>query len=102
MYLHACIYMYLHGDRLTNLVARTSDKSKPMSQRSKHIDTRVYKLRDLTAEKIIKLVKIPTGEQFADCLTKPLASATVANARTFLCGETVRALVARAAKKFSS
>ena len=35
-----------------------SDKSKPISPRSRHIDTRVFRLRDLTADGIIKLVKI--------------------------------------------
>jgi hypothetical protein len=66
----------------------SSDKSRPMSARSRHIDTRVFKLRDLTSEGIIKLVKIATDEQMADCLTKALPAAAVETARDYLCGQT--------------
>ena len=78
-----------------------SDKSKPMNARSRHIDRRVYKLRDLTEDKIIKLVKISTGEQMADCLTKALPAPAVAIARDFLCGEGMRSVARMASKRFA-
>ena len=66
-----------------------SDKSKPMSPRSRHIDTRVFKLRDLTNDLVIRLVKIATGEQMADCLTKALPGPAVDTARDYLSGRSM-------------
>ena len=65
----------------------SSDKNRPMSARSRHIDTRVYKLRDLTNDGIVRLVKIATDSQMADCLTKALPAAAVETARDYLCGQ---------------
>jgi Reverse transcriptase (RNA-dependent DNA polymerase) len=79
----------LYEDNAAVLFA--SDKSKPMSTRSRHIDTRVFRLRDLTSEGVLKLVKIATGEQMADCMTKALPAGAVATARDFLCGAFARA-----------
>ena len=45
-------------------------------RRSKHIDTRRYFVRDAVLNGDISLVYIPTAEQLADGLTKPLSNAT--------------------------
>jgi hypothetical protein len=42
--------------------------------RSKHIDVRHHFVRDLVADNVISLVPIPTADQPADMLTKPLAA----------------------------
>ena len=44
-------------------------------QRSRHIQRRFLKLREWQAEGHIKLVYIPTAENAADVLTKPLPTA---------------------------
>jgi len=43
-----------------------------MHNKSKHIDVRVYHLRDLVKAGIMQLVKVSTGEQVADAFTKSL------------------------------
>ena len=43
-----------------------------MYHKSKHIDTRVYHLRDLCTAGILQLHKVSTEEQVADTLTKAL------------------------------
>ena len=65
------------------------DKSKPMSPRSRHIDTRVYKLRDLTNDLVLRLVKIATGEQMANRLTKALPAPAVETARDYFSGRSM-------------
>jgi hypothetical protein len=55
-----------------------------MTSRSKHIDTRVYRLRDLVKDKVLKLAKIGTGEQMADGLTKALPAPAVAALRQIM------------------
>jgi hypothetical protein len=55
----ACIYTSSNDHDLTNC--------------SKHIDTRVFRLRQLVEEGEVKLVKIDTHDQVADNLTKPLS-----------------------------
>ena len=47
-------------------------KNSIMYHKSKHIDTRVYHLRDLCPSGILQLLKVSTGEQVADTLTKAL------------------------------
>ena len=56
----------------------SSDPDRPLGARSKHIDTRVYRLRDLVRDKVLSLVKVATGEQMADGLTKALPAPAVA------------------------
>ncbi len=56
----ACIYTAMH------------DK-KPFGRRSKHIDTRVFKLREFVEEKVLELHKVNTLDNVADCLTKALS-----------------------------
>lgn len=55
----------------------SSDPDRPMNSRSKHIDTRVFKLRELVGDKVLQLVKISSGEQLADNLTKGLPECSV-------------------------
>mmetsp|Transcript_18378 Transcript_18378/g.45110 ORF Transcript_18378/g.45110 Transcript_18378/m.45110 type:complete len:134 (+) Transcript_18378:588-989(+) len=67
----------------------SSDPERPMTSRSKHIDTRVYRLRDLVRDKVLKLVKIGTGEQMADGLTKALPAPAVAALRQLMSASNV-------------
>ena len=57
-----------------------------MSGRSKHIDTRMYRLRDLVRDKVLKLVKIETQGQMADGLTKAMPAPAVATFSKFMAG----------------
>ena len=43
-------------------------------KRSKHIDTRVYRLRELYARGVVCLTKVHTSVQRADPFTKPLSA----------------------------
>ena len=45
-------------------------ESAAMYHKARHIDTRVYHLRDLVSDGMIKLVKVATEHQVADSLTK--------------------------------
>ena len=65
----------------------SSDPERPMSQRSKHIDTRVYRLRDLVRDDILILDKVESHHQMADVLTKALAAEPVTAARRYLSGD---------------
>ena len=64
----------------------SSYPDRPMSVRSKHIDTRVYRLRDLVRDKVLMLVKIETQGQMADGLTKAMPAPSVAAFRKFMAG----------------
>jgi len=59
------------GDHAIAACIYASDLDRPLGTRSKHIDTCVYRLRDLVRDKVLSLVKIVTGEQMADGLTRP-------------------------------
>ncbi|XP_057797428.1 secreted RxLR effector protein 161-like [Salvia miltiorrhiza] len=47
-------------------------KHQVFHERSKHIDVRYHFVRDLVNKGIIQVSKVPTEENPADCLTKPL------------------------------
>ena len=64
----------------------SSDPDRPMSNRSKHIDTRVYRLRDLVRDGVLQLVKVESGGQMADGLTKAMPAPAVADFRKFMSG----------------
>jgi hypothetical protein len=64
----------------------SSMDNKPMNPRSKHIDTRVFKLKEFVKDGIMKLVKIETERQVADNLTKPLHRQGVEFARGIMSG----------------
>jgi hypothetical protein len=69
----------LHID---NQSAISVSKNPEHHGRMKHLDLRFYWLRDVVSDKIIAPSFIPTAEQVADILTKPLASAQVHYCRT--------------------
>ena len=64
----------------------SSMDNKPMNPRSKHIDTRVFKLKEFVRDGIMTLVKIGTDKQVADNLTKPLHHVGVEMARSVMSG----------------
>eukprot|EP00961_Rhodomonas_salina_P015305 205443-Rhodomonas_salina.1 len=49
-------------------------KSSAMFHKGKHIDVRVYRLREFVQEGIMELYHVPTHEQAADCFTTSLPS----------------------------
>ena len=67
----ACIYMA---------------KSSAMYHKSKHIDVRVYKLREFVRDGEMTLYHVGTNDQVADALTKSLPSATFIKHRTSMLG----------------
>eukprot|EP00961_Rhodomonas_salina_P024877 335118-Rhodomonas_salina.1 len=67
----ACIYM---------------SKSSAMYHKSKHIDVRVYKLREFVRDGVMTLHHVPTNEQVADVLTKSLPSPAFVKHRDKMCG----------------
>ena len=50
-------------------------KNLTSHKRSKHIDIKYHFSREQVEENVIKLKYMPTGEQIADALTKPLPAA---------------------------
>jgi hypothetical protein len=50
----------------------SSKDTKQFRPRSKHIDVRVFKLREFVADGILTLEKVWTSANVADCLTKAL------------------------------
>lgn len=67
----ACIYM---------------SRNKTNFAKSKHIDTRVHRLRQLCADGILRLVKVDTSLQAADALTKGLPIASFERHRDVMLG----------------
>lgn len=57
-------------------------QNEKSSNRSKHIDTKFHFIRDLATKKQIKFRYVPTEENIADMLTKPLNSVKLKNLRT--------------------
>ena len=64
----------------------SSMDNKPMNPRSKHIDTRVFKLKEFVKDGIMVLVKVDSEKQVADNLTKPLPVVGVQMAREDMSG----------------
>jgi hypothetical protein len=54
--------------------------------RTKHIDIRHHKIRELVADKVVRVVQCPTVDMVADALTKPLARQRFLNLRPLLMG----------------
>ena len=71
----------------------SSQDNKPMNPRSKHIDIRVFKLKELVKDGIMLLVKIESEKQVADNLTKPLPKAGVSLARGIMLGSEEEKLI---------
>lgn len=77
----------------------SSEADRPMNPCSKHIDTRVFKLKEFVQEGTLRLVKIASERQVADNLTKPLHRVGVEMARAVMSGEeAAREARARAAR----
>lgn len=74
----------LHTDSMS---AKMLAENEVVSQRTKHMDIRYHFLRDLISKNILTLKFVPTSEQPADMLTKPLTSSTLTKFRAF-CLET--------------
>eukprot|EP00961_Rhodomonas_salina_P143258 1927796-Rhodomonas_salina.1 len=56
------------------------------ADRARHIDTRLYFLRDMVRDGIVKLIKVPGTENVADALTKSLPAPAFEKHRTYLWG----------------
>jgi hypothetical protein len=67
----------------------SSMDAKPMNLRSKHIDTRIFKLKEFVKDKIMVLSKIATEAQVADNLTKPLPLVGIQLARDIMSGSKI-------------
>ena len=77
----------------------SSEADRPMNPCSKHIDTRIFKLKEFVQEGTLKLVKVSSQRQVADNLTKPLHKVGVEMARAIMSGEeAAREARARAAR----
>lgn len=48
-------------------------KEEKVFRRTKHIDTRIYSVKDFVEKHLIECVYCPTSEMLADLLTKPLS-----------------------------
>ena len=66
----------------------SSKDNKEFGPRSKHIDVRVFKLREFVADGILTLEKVCTSANVADCLTKALPRELVERMREVMFGET--------------
>lgn len=51
---------------------------------SRHVERKVFKMRELRREGKVRLVLVPTAEMYADMLTKPLDDATFRKHRDFI------------------
>eukprot|EP00961_Rhodomonas_salina_P289923 3917662-Rhodomonas_salina.1 len=58
-------------------------KSSVMFHKGKHIDVRVYRLREFVQDGIMELYHVQTHEQAADCFTKSLPSDVLRNTGPF-------------------
>ena len=54
-------------------------KNPIINQRSKHIDVRYHFLRDAVADCIVELYYVPSGDNVADVLTKPVSGRKIAS-----------------------
>ena len=62
-------------------------KGAGMYQRAKHIDTRIYRVRELSASGDVSLYKVPGEYQPADLFTKGLPRVAFERHRRYLMGE---------------
>ena len=64
-----CIQVTVYEDNQGAIQLANNPRS---SQNSKHIDVRHHFLRELVSEQVIRVEYVPTAQQHADVLTKPL------------------------------
>jgi Reverse transcriptase (RNA-dependent DNA polymerase) len=69
-----------------NRSARMLSETSALKERSKHIDYRIFSLRDRVASGIVRLVDCPTFDMVADLLTKNLPSPSFRRHRDTLLG----------------
>ena len=69
-------YVQLHPTPVAedNIACIYMSKSSVMYNKGKHIDVRVYRLREFVAEGLMELYHVASHDQVADCLTKSLPS----------------------------
>ena len=74
----------LYEDNMACIYASKNDKA--MGSRSKHIDTRIFRLRQLVEDGEIELIKVDSELQVADNLTKALPKVGVELSRSITAG----------------
>ena len=65
-----------------------------VGKHSRHVERKVFKMRELRTRSIVKITLIPTAEMAADALTKPLDDKTFAKHRTTIMNSNVERTVA--------
>ncbi len=71
----------LFEDNAACIYVAATDEAGSMNPHSKHIDTRIFKLREFVEEKVLKLVKVNSLSNIANCLTRSLGRDPVTMAR---------------------
>ena len=77
----------------------TATNGTPFGQKSKHIDTRVFKLREFVTDGVLRLAKVASEGNIADCLTKSLDKDLVNLARDTMLGVRQAEIIAEIFKK---
>ena len=72
-----------------NVACICMSKSSAMYHKGKHIDVRVYRLREFVSQGLMELYHVPSNAQAADLLTKSLPSEAVKKHQTTLSGSEV-------------
>jgi hypothetical protein len=75
----------LYEDNAACVQAGT-DYRKELGARSKHIDTRIFKLKEFVEDKVLRLCTVNSSDNVADCMTKSLPRDSVEYARHFMLG----------------
>ena len=75
----------LFEDNAACIHVATSQRS--MNPRSKHIDVRVFKLKEFVEDGVLQLAKVDSIHNIADCLTKSLGRDAVEPARDYMMGK---------------
>ena len=57
------------------MIRQSISKLDIIHDKTKHIEVRYHFIRDMVQKKAVKLKSVPTKEQVADVLTKPMAHA---------------------------
>ena len=74
----------LFEDNAACIHTATNDKS--MNPRSKHIDVRIFKLKEFVQDGVLHLNKVESVHNIADCMTKSLGREAVEPARSYMMG----------------
>ena len=71
---------------IDNQEAKAIAENPVIKQRSKHIDIKYHFTREKISQGIVTLHYVPTNENIADCLTKPVPNQTLQNAKLKIFG----------------